>query len=288
MVNSASRSKAPMQKLADRISKIFVPAVIAVSIITFIPWAIFGGENRWMLALANAVAVLIVACPCALGLATPMSMTVGIGKGAKNGILIKNAEALEEMAKINTLITDKTGTLTVGKPSVNKIVSENGSENEILELAAALNQNSEHPLANAVLEKFKKENSDQKSLEKTENFENISGKGIRAEIGGNVVLLGNEALLNQFKIKIPENLKQKATESENQANTLFYLAKNEEVLGFITYTDEIKASSKKSHRISPARRCGRHDDHRRQCKYCKSRRSAAWHQKFYWRSDARR
>ena len=155
MVNDASRSKAPIQKIVDKVSKIFVPVVIGVAILTFIIWFVFGGENRMILALVNAVAVLIVACPCALGLATPMSLMVGIGKGAKNGILIKNAQALEEMHKVNVLITDKTGTLTEGKPSLDEIVAlEKEDENAVLKLAASLNQNSEHPLANAVLEAF--------------------------------------------------------------------------------------------------------------------------------------
>jgi Cu2+-exporting ATPase len=152
MVNEASRSKAPIQKLADKISKIFVPTVIGIAVLTFVLWSVFGGENKLIYAFVNAVAVLIVACPCALGLATPMSLMVGIGKGAQNGILIKNAEALEEMHKINVLITDKTGTLTEGKPSLDHIETfENTDKNEILKLAGSLNQNSEHPLSNAVL-----------------------------------------------------------------------------------------------------------------------------------------
>jgi Cu2+-exporting ATPase len=155
MVNSASRSKAPIQKLTDKVSKIFVPVVIVISVLTFVFWYFFGGENRAIFALVNALAVLIVACPCALGLATPMSVMVGIGKGARNGILIKNAEALEEMEKVNVIITDKTGTLTEGKPSLTQIFSENIPENEALQLAASLNKNSEHPLSQAVLNKAK-------------------------------------------------------------------------------------------------------------------------------------
>ncbi len=244
MVNNASRSKAPMQKLADKISKIFVPTVIAIAVLTFIAWLIFGGENRWMLALANAVAVLIVACPCALGLATPMSLMVGIGKGAKNGILIKNAEALEQMNKVNVLITDKTGTLTEGKPSLEEIITnENADKNEVLKLAAALNQSSEHPLANAVLTEFKKENSE---FEKVTDFDNISGKGIKGNINGETVLLGNEALLEQFGIKIPEALKQQVVANQDKARTVSYLAKGDKVLGFLNYSDKIKSTSKKA------------------------------------------
>ncbi len=176
MVNDASRSKAPIQKLADKVSKIFVPTVMAISVLTFVSWYIFGGENKLTYAFVNAVAVLIVACPCALGLATPMSLMVGIGKGAQNGILIKNAEALEEMHKINVLITDKTGTLTEGKPSLDNIETlENSDKNEVLKLSASLNQNSEHPLSNAVLNAYKKsfDSAQDGKFEKVESFETL-------------------------------------------------------------------------------------------------------------------
>jgi Cu2+-exporting ATPase len=159
--------------------------VIAISVLTFIFWYFFGGENRAIFALVNALAVLIVACPCALGLATPMSVMVGIGKGARNGILIKNAEALEEMEKVNVIITDKTGTLTEGKPSLTQIFSENIPENEALQLAASLNKNSEHPLSQAVLNKAKFFDSAQNdNLKEVKNFKNISGRGILGEIDG--------------------------------------------------------------------------------------------------------
>lgn len=244
MVNEASRSKAPIQKLADKVSKIFVPAVIVAAVLTFILWYIFGGENRLILAFINAVAVLIIACPCALGLATPMSLMVGIGKGAKNGILIKNAEALEQMQKVNILITDKTGTLTEGKPSLNEIyVTENADKNELLKLAAALNQNSEHPLSGAVLHEFKKENS---ILDKVENFENISGKGIKGIINGKTVLLGNEALLNHFNINIPEDLKNKVIRKQDEAKTISYLSSGDKILGFLSFSDQIKQTSKQA------------------------------------------
>lgn len=249
MVNEASRSKAPIQKLADKISKIFVPTVIAVSVLTFVVWFIFGSENKLIYAFVNALAVLIVACPCALGLATPMSLMVGIGKGAQNGILIKNAEALEEMHKINVLITDKTGTLTEGKPSLDSIETfENIDKNEVLKLAASLNQNSEHPLSSAVLETLRQAQSDNASLqfEKVENFENISGKGVKGIINQEEILLGNEALLNHFNIKIPESLKQKIIAKQNEAKTISYLTKAGKVLGFLSFSDPIKASSEKA------------------------------------------
>ncbi len=244
MVNTASRSRAPIQNLADKVSKIFVPAVIVVAILTFIIWWIFGGENRMILALVNAVAVLIVACPCALGLATPMSLMVGIGKGAKNGILIKNAEALELMHKVDVLITDKTGTLTEGKPSLEEIVThDNGDKNKILKLAASLNQNSEHPLSSAVLQEFKKSGM---NFDKTSGFENISGKGVKADINSQIVLLGNESLLQQFNIQVPESLKSAAAEKQSAAKTVSYLSEGNVVLGFLAFSDKIKSSSKRA------------------------------------------
>ena len=244
MVNTASRSRAPIQNLADKVSKIFVPAVIAVAIFTFIIWWIFGGENRMIVALVNAVAVLIVACPCALGLATPMSLMVGIGKGANNGILIKNAEALELMHKVNVLITDKTGTLTEGKPSLEEMVTHgNSDKNKILRLAASLNQSSEHPLSSAVLQEFKKS---EMSFDTTSGFKNISGKGVKAEINNRQVLLGNEALLRQFNIQVPESLKKAANEKQSSAKTVSYLSEGDTVLGFLAFSDQIKSSSKRA------------------------------------------
>ena len=245
MVNDASRSRAPIQKLTDKVAKVFVPTVIAVAVITFILWQIFGPEGqKTLFAFINAVAVLIVACPCALGLATPMSLMVGIGKGAKNGILIKNAEALELMHKVNVLITDKTGTLTEGKPSLEHIETvNNSSENIILKLAYSLNQNSEHPLSSAVIKKAK---ADHISAEKVEKFENISGKGVKGIINGKTVYLGNENLLVSNGIQIPENLKLKAKEVQSKAHTLSYIAQENEALGFVSFSDKIKESSRKA------------------------------------------
>lgn len=244
MVNDASRSRAPIQKLTDKVAKVFVPVVILISISTFIIWQIFGPENqKTLFAFVNAVAVLIVACPCALGLATPMSLMVGIGKGAKNGILIKNAEALEQMNKVNVLITDKTGTLTEGKPSLQHIESHENDKNLILKLAFSLNQNSEHPLSNAVIKKAKNENI---SAEKVSSFENISGKGVKGIISGKTVYLGNEKLLSSNQISIPEHLKSKVAEVQLKAHTISYLAQDNEVLGFLSFMDQIKVSSIKA------------------------------------------
>lgn len=243
MVQEASRSRAPIQTLVDKVSRIFVPTVIAVAVLTFIAWFIFGGEDRLIKAFVNAVAVLIVACPCALGLATPMSLMVGIGKGAKNGILIKNAEALEQMNKVNVLITDKTGTLTEGKPSLDHIYAGSGDRQSVLSLAAALNQNSEHPLANAVL----KESAEQQiQIGKVEDFENISGKGLKGRISNEQILLGNEALLKQFGIEIPDSVRQRVTEMQDDAKTVSYLSKGDEVFGFLSFSDKIKSTSKEA------------------------------------------
>ncbi|TZF93579.1 copper-translocating P-type ATPase [Chryseobacterium panacisoli] len=244
MVNEASRSKAPIQKLTDKVAKVFVPVVILIAVLTFILWQFFGPEGkRTLFAFVNAVAVLIVACPCALGLATPMSLMVGIGKGAKNGILIKNAEALEQMNKVNVLITDKTGTLTEGKPSVEYIETAAGDQKQILQLAFSLNQNSEHPLSNAVIKRAKDESI---TSEKVDQFENISGKGVKGNINGKTAYLGNENLLISHQITIPESLKQKAVQVQSKAHTISYIAQDQHVLGFISFTDKIKESSKKA------------------------------------------
>ena len=245
MVNSASRSKAPIQKLTDKVSKIFVPVVMVISVLTFVFWYIFGGENRAIFALVNALAVLIVACPCALGLATPMSVMVGIGKGARNGILIKNAEALEEMEKVNVIITDKTGTLTEGKPSLTQIFAENILENEALQLAASLNKNSEHPLSQAVLNKAKFFDSAQNdNLKEVKNFENISGRGILGEIDGKKLFLGNIHYLKENNFEISENLLQKAQILENDANTVSYLTIDGKAVAVFGFKDKIKENAK--------------------------------------------
>ncbi len=241
MVNSASRSKAPIQKLTDKVSKIFVPVVIAISVLTFIFWYFFGGENRAIFALVNALAVLIVACPCALGLATPMSVMVGIGKGARNGILIKNAEALENLEKVNVIITDKTGTLTEGKPSLTQIFTENYNENEALQLAASLNKNSEHPLSQAVLNQSKN-----LELKDVKNFENISGRGILGEIDGKKLFLGNIHYLKENNFETSENLLQKSQNLENEANTVSYLTIDGKAVAVFGFKDKIKENAKKS------------------------------------------
>ncbi|URM37230.1 heavy metal translocating P-type ATPase [Flavobacterium anhuiense] len=243
MVNDASRSRAPIQKLADRVSKYFVPTVVIISIVTFFVWAKFGPEPAYVYGLINAIAVLIIACPCALGLATPMSVMVGVGKGAQNGILIKNAEALENMNKIDVLITDKTGTITEGKPSVEKIYAINNDEDFLLQNIASLNQHSEHPLAQAVVNFAKAKNS---SLKEVHGFETIAGKGVLGTIENISVALGNKKLMDEIGACVSNDLEQKVISEQNLGKTISYIAIEKSVLGFVAITDAIKENSAKA------------------------------------------
>ena len=241
MVNEASRSRAPIQKLADKIAKYFVPIVVAVSILTFIIWANFGPTPALVYAFVNALAVLIIACPCALGLATPMSVMVGVGKGAQSGVLIKNAEALEKMNKIDVLITDKTGTITEGKPSVEKVAAIEGTENELLQQIASLNQYSEHPLAAATV-KYGKE----RGIKITEvtDFEAITGKGVIGTVAGKKIALGNKKLMEAANVKIDEEIKLQVLAAQNLGKTVSYIAENGIIKGFVVISDAIKPNSK--------------------------------------------
>ena len=242
MVNTASRSKAPIQKLADRISKYFVPIVLFISVITFIIWAVFGPEPVYVFAFVNAIAVLIIACPCALGLATPMSVMVGVGRGAQSGVLIKNAEALERMNKVDTLIVDKTGTITEGKPSVESVISTSGiDEATLIQLIASLNQYSEHPLAEAVVNYGKLK---QVSITKVNDFEAVAGKGVIGTVGKKKVTVGNAKLLEQFSISISEDLSKKVINEQEQGKTVSYITVDNDAVGYVTIFDAIKLSSK--------------------------------------------
>ena len=242
MVNDASRSKAPIQKLTDKVSKVFVPVVIFISVLTFVLWWIFGAEPKFFNAFVNALAVLIIACPCALGLATPMSVVVGIGKGAQNGILIKSAEALEQMEKINVLITDKTGTLTEGKPSLEYVFpAKNYTENQIINISASLNKNSEHPLSKAILSK-----SDASQIEAVSDFQNLVGKGIEGIIGGKKYFLGNEKYITENAVHVADEIKEKITTLKDKAFTISYLIENNAVIGFLCFTDKLKSTAKKA------------------------------------------
>ncbi|WP_343588524.1 heavy metal translocating P-type ATPase [Flavobacterium sp.] len=243
MVNDASRSRAPIQKLVDRVSKYFVPTVVIISVLTFFAWAKFGPEPAYVYGLINAIAVLIIACPCALGLATPMSVMVGVGKGAQNGILIKNAEALENMNKIDVLITDKTGTITEGKPSVEKVYSVTNEEDFLLQNIASLNQHSEHPLARAVVNFAKAKNS---TLKEVQGFETIAGKGVLGTIENKKVALGNKKLMEEIGASVSSDLEQKVTAEQNLGKTISYIAIENVVLGYVAITDAIKENSAKA------------------------------------------
>ncbi|MDT0689421.1 heavy metal translocating P-type ATPase [Salegentibacter sp. F188] len=242
MVNDASRSQAPIQKLADKISGYFVPVVVIISVVTFIIWAIYGPEPSYVYALINAIAVLIIACPCALGLATPMSVMVGVGKGAQNGVLIKNAQALEQMDKIDTLIIDKTGTITEGKPSVEKVVAVSGfSEEKVLEKIASVNSQSEHPLAEATVNYAKAKKI---SLSEAENFNAVTGKGVMAQLQNEKIAIGNEKMMEEAAAEIPSEIKEKVASEQHLGKTVSYLAVDGKIAGYITITDPIKKTSR--------------------------------------------
>ncbi len=235
MVSIAQRSRAPIQKLADKISSYFVPIVIAVSMLTFLVWYLFGPKPALANALINAVAVLIIACPCALGLATPMSIMVGVGKGALNGILIKDAESLELMSKVDTIVFDKTGTLTEGKPKLTTIISDK-NEDEILSLSASLEIGSEHPLGFPIVSKAE---GKKLSLFPVENFKNLSGKGITGTIKNHFVALGNKALFSDLKIELGSFL-EKSKELLDNGQTVLYLALDKNPIAVLGISDEIK------------------------------------------------
>jgi len=240
MVAEAQRSRAPIQRLADVVSGWFVPAVILVAIIAFSVWFIYGPDPAFTYGLIAAVSVLIIACPCALGLATPMSIMVGVGRGAQAGVLIRNAEALERMEKIDTLVIDKTGTLTEGKPKVTQIVPANGfSEDELLALAASLEQGSEHPLANAIVLAAKEKSL---SLSPAQDFDSPTGKGVTGSIGGKAVALGNVFLMEESKIDITA-LAGQADELRSSGATVIFMAVDGQAAGILAIADPIKKTT---------------------------------------------
>lgn len=241
MVAEAQRSRAPIQKLADTISGYFVPIVVLVSIITFIIWANWGPEPKLAYAIVNAIAVLIIACPCALGLATPMSIMVGVGRGAQTGILIKNAEAIEKCEKITHVLTDKTGTLTEGKPKVMTCVPNQGwNEQSFLEIAASIEQSSEHPLARAVIDYAKEKDA---KMESVQNFESVTGGGIKGKINGQKIILGKQKFLEDERISLPEDWKKKSAPLQAQAQTVIWVAVEGKVAGILGISDPIKKTS---------------------------------------------
>lgn len=244
MVNEASRSRAPIQKIADKVSAYFVPIVILIAIITFVVWVIYGPAPVYVYALVNAIAVLIIACPCALGLATPMSIMVGVGKGAQNGVLIKNAEALEKMHKVDTLVIDKTGTLTEGKPTVDCVTSAGKMDSsDLLRYLVSLNQMSEHPLAEAVMIYGKQQGVDVQSVE---DFNSLTGKGVEGIVDGKQIALGNDKMMQHVGASVPVHLAKEVESQQRKGKTVSYLALNGQVEGYVVIGDKVKATSAKA------------------------------------------
>jgi Cu+-exporting ATPase len=241
MVAEAQRSRAPIQRIADQVSGYFVPAVIVVALLTALIWAIWGPPPTLAFAVVNAVAVLIIACPCALGLATPMSIMVGVGRGAQLGILVKNAEAIETAERVTHLVVDKTGTLTAGKPEVTDLLPSAGfEENDVLSFAAAVESQSEHPLARAVVSAASKRGIRQR---KVEDFLSVTGAGLKAKVDGNNVLVGNQAFLVDNGLTIPSELTGQADQLSAKARSLVWVAKASDTVGVIGIADPIKETT---------------------------------------------
>jgi len=240
LVEEASSSKAPISKLADKISSIFVPVVISIAVISTIVWLILGASFEF--ALSIGIAVLVISCPCALGLATPTAIMVGTGKGAENGILIKSAEALEIAHQVQTVVMDKTGTITEGKPRVTDVVTKGISDVEMLKIAASAEKSSEHPLADAVVEEAKNRNLD---LYDVKNFEAIPGQGLKATVNNKKYYIGNLRLVNEKKINI-NDFEEKSTKLADEGKTPLYFADEQNVLGIIAVADVVKPTSQKA------------------------------------------
>ncbi len=241
MVGQAQRSRAPIQGLADKIASYFVPTVIAFAVLTFILWLIFGPEPRLAYAIVNSIAVLIIACPCALGLATPMSVMVGVGRGAQAGVLIRNAEAIETLEKVNTLVVDKTGTLTEGRPRLVEVLTHNGfEENELLQTAASVDQHSEHPLAAAVVQ-----GANDRGLkpQQVTDFDSITGGGVTGKLKAREVIVGKLAFLRQRKVVDLSALEEQAVKLQSEGNTVIFVAIDGKGAGLLGVTDPIKEST---------------------------------------------
>jgi len=243
MVAQAQRSRAPMQRMADRVAGYFVVAVIGIAFLTLVAWGLWGPEPRWVYGLVNAVAVLIIACPCALGLATPMSIMVATGKAATRGVLFRDATAIENFRKVDTLIVDKTGTLTEGKPSFNRaLASEGFTEDEVLQLAASLDQGSEHPLAEAIVRAARERGL---VLERPETFESRSGIGVSGRLHGRSVLLGNTTLMTDAGVQT-EQIRAEAERLRGEGASIVHLAVDGRLAGLLSVSDPIKATTKEA------------------------------------------
>ena len=244
MVAEAQRSRAPIQKLVDTVAGYFVPAVIGVAIITFIVWSIVGPAPSMAYALVNAVSVLIIACPCALGLATPMSIMVGVGRAAQAGILVKNAQAIEVTEKVTHLVTDKTGTLTAGKPEiVSQIGANNVGERDLLRIAASVESQSEHPLARAIVESAKKEKIE---LGNVTDFQSTTGGGVAGNLDGQTILIGKEKFLADSNVRFPEELTKEVHRLQERAETTVWVAANGKAVGVLEIADPIKPTSREA------------------------------------------
>ncbi len=254
MVQQAQGSKAPVQKLVDRIAAVFVPVVIGLSMLTFIAWMVFGGEQAFTHALLTSVTVLVIACPCALGLATPTAIMVGVGKGAENNILIKDAESIETLHKINAIILDKTGTITEGRPEVTDIIwYDSGDSNNNKAILYNIEKQSEHPLADAVTKELSKENmlsfsidNNSNNIQSIDSFQSITGRGVKAYNNGNVYFVGNRQLIIESNIEIPAGIDDSAIDLQKQAKTVVYFANSSKVLAIIAIADRIKSNSKQA------------------------------------------
>jgi len=240
MVAQAQRSKAPMQRMADTVAAYFVYGVVGVALLTFLAWGIFGPQPGWVYGLINAVTVLIIACPCALGLATPMSIMVATGRGATQGVLFRDAAAIENLCKIDTLIVDKTGTLTEGKPAFERAIGANGfNEDEVLRLAASLDQGSEHPLAAAIVNAARERKL---NLDKAQQFDSASGIGVKGLVGGKSLAIGNATLMQQLGIDVA-SLASQAEELRGQGASVMHLAVDGKLAGLLAVSDPVKATT---------------------------------------------
>jgi Cu+-exporting ATPase len=240
MVAMAQRSRAPMQRMADQVAGYFVVGVVSIALLTFFGWGLFGPEPSWVYGLINAVAVLIIACPCALGLATPMSIMVATGRGATHGVLFRDAAAIENLRKIDTLIVDKTGTLTEGRPTFERAIATTGNtEDEVLRLAASLDQGSEHPLAAAIVSAARERGL---ALDKPEQFDSESGIGVRGTVAGKALALGNTALMEQLGVDVSP-LATQAEALRTQGASVMHLAADNKLVGLLAVSDPIKATT---------------------------------------------
>jgi len=241
LVAQAQRSRAPIQKLADQVSGWFVPAVVVSALITAVAWIAWGPRPALAFAIVNSVSVLIIACPCALGLATPMSIMVGVGRGAQLGIIVRNAEAIETAEKITHLVVDKTGTLTAGKPEVTEILPiGETSENEVLALAAALESKSEHPLARAIVSKVVQSGS---QVGKADDFLSVTGAGLKGTVEGRSILVGEQRFLQENGVGIPPEFSRRADQLGDQARSLVWVAKDGRAIGLLGIADPVKATT---------------------------------------------